>query len=105
VESYRIIASHADVDGVPIDFTYADVFVVLRDGASSPAATDWEAQIHTDRSVPIAQARHDLAFEIADGTCLRGAAIVRFSDGRRHLFRGDSDLDGFQREDPLERDL
>ena len=100
MESYRIIASHADVDGVPVDFSYADVFVVLRDGVPFPAATDWEAQIHTDRSVPIAQARHDLAFEIADGTCLRGPAIVRFTDGRRHLFRGDGDLDGFVRETP-----
>lgn len=101
MESYRIIASHADVDGVPVAFSYADVFVVLRDGGSAPAATDWEAQIHTDRVVPITQARHDLAFEIPDGTCLRGPAIVRFSDGRRHLFRGDGDLDGFVREDDV----
>lgn len=100
MESYRIIASRADVDGVPIAFTYADVFVVLRDGAPVPAATDWEAQIHTDRSVPIAQSRHDLAFHIADGSSLRGPAIVRFTDGRRHLFRGDGDLDGFVREVP-----
>lgn len=97
MESYRIIVSHADVDGIPIDFSYADVFVVLRDGASTPAGTDWEAQIHTDRAVPLAQARHDLAFEVPDGSCLRGAAIVRFTDGHRHLFRGDSALDGFLR--------
>lgn len=100
MESYRIIANHADVDGVPVQFSYADVFVVLRDGAPFPAATDWEAQIHTHRHVDIAQARHDLAFEVADGSCLRGPAIVRFSDGRRHLFRGDGDLDGFVRELP-----
>lgn len=98
MESYRIIASHADVDGVPVEFSYADVFVVLREGAPFPAATDWEAQIHTDRVVPIAQSRHDLAFEIADGSSLRGPAIVRFTDGHRHLFRGDGDLDGFVRE-------
>ena len=100
MESYRIIASHADIDGAPIEFSYADVFVVLRGGAPFPAATDWEAQIHTEGTVSIAQSRHDLAFEIADGTCLRGPAIVRFSDGHRHLFRGDGDLDGFVREVP-----
>ncbi len=100
MESYRIIASHVDVDGVPVVFSYADVFVVLRDGASSPVATDWEAQIHTDRTLTISQARHDLAFGVADGSCLRGAAIVRFSDGHRHLFRGDDDLSGFVREVP-----
>ena len=96
MESYRIIASHADVDGVPVDFAYADVFVVLRDGADAPAPTDWEAQIRTDRQVPISKTRHDLAFSIPDGTCIRGTAFVRFTDGRRHLFRGDSDLDGFE---------
>ena len=100
MESYRIIANRADVDGVPIEFAYADVFVVLRAGASLPAPTDWEAQIHTDRTVSIAQARHDLAFGVPDGTQLRGPAIVRFSDGHRHLFRGDGDLDGFVREVP-----
>lgn len=98
MESYRIIASRADVDGAPIEFSYADVFVVLRDGAPFPASTDWEAQIHTDRTVPITQSRHDLSFQIADGSCLRGSAIVRFTDGHRHLFRGDGDLDGFVRE-------
>ncbi|WP_436795074.1 hypothetical protein [Actinospongicola halichondriae] len=103
MESYRIIASHADLDGVPVDFSYADVFVVLRDGASDPAPTDWEAQIHTDRGVPVAQARHELAFEIADGTCLRGPAILRFSDGHRHLFRGDGELDGFVAVSPEDR--
>lgn len=99
MESYRIIAHHVDLDGIPVDVGYADVFVVVRDGADRPAPTDWEAQLHTPHFVSVAMARHDLAFAIPDGTFLRGAAIVRFTDGHRHLFRGDDDLDGFLRAD------
>jgi hypothetical protein len=39
--------------------------------------------------------RRHLAFAVPDGTRLRGEAFVRFSDGHRHLFRGDGALDGF----------
>ena len=98
MESYRISVSRVDLDGVPIEFGYADVFVVVREGDDRPGPTDWEAQVHTDQVMRITPARHDLAFTVPDGTHLRGAAIVRFSDGRRHLFRGDADLDGFERE-------
>ena len=97
MESYRIIADHVDVDGMPVGSTYTDVFVVVREGEETPGPTDWEAQIRTPDRVPISRGRHDLAFRIPDGTVLRGRAFVRFSDGRRHLFRGDGDLDGFQR--------
>lgn len=100
MESHRIIADHVDVDGLPVSFRYADVFVVLRDGAAVPAPTDWEAQIHTDEAVPLSHRRHDVAFRVADGSVLRGAAIVRFTDGHRHLLRGDSSLDGFVRDVP-----
>jgi hypothetical protein len=34
-------------------------------------------------------------FDIADGSHYIGEAIVRFSDGARHLFRGDGELSGF----------
>ena len=97
MESYRIIASSVDLDGVPVECGYADVFVVVREDTDGPGPTDWEAQVHTDQYLRIAPARHDLAFTVADGSNLRGAAIVRFSDGHRHLFRGDDDLHGFER--------
>lgn len=100
MESYRIIASHVDLDGLPINTGYADVFVVVREGADHPSPTDWEAQVHTEQYMPLAPARHDLAFSIPDGSVLRGAAIVRFTDGHRHLFRGDDDLAGFERSVP-----
>lgn len=98
MESYRIIAQHVDVDGIPVDAGYADVFVVVREGADGPGPTDWEAQIRTERQVPMTHARHDLSFAVVDGSQLRGPAFLRFTDGRRHLFRGDGPLDGFERE-------
>lgn len=100
VETYRIVLTHVDIDGVPVTFDYADVYVVVRDGDDAPGPTDWEAQLRTDQFERVRLARHELALTAADGTCLRGAAIVRFSDGHRHLFRGDDDLDGFERETP-----
>lgn len=100
MESYRILIAHVDIDGVPVEFDYGDVFVVLREGATVPGPTDWEAQLRTDQYHRLAMARHELALTAPDGTCMRGAAIVRFSDGHRHLFRGDDDLDGFERDVP-----
>jgi hypothetical protein len=100
VETYRILLSHVDIDGVPVEFDYGDVFVVVREGDDAPGPTDWEAQLRTDHYHRLGMARHELALTAADGTCLRGAAIVRFTDGHRHLFRGDDDLDGFERETP-----
>lgn len=98
VETYRILLSRADLDGVPVSFEYADVYVVVREGQDGPGPTDWEVQLRTDRFHRIEMARHELALTAPDGTCVRGAAIVRFTDGHRHLFRGDDELDGFVRE-------
>lgn len=100
METYRILLHHVDVDGIPVEFDYADVFVVVREGRTEPAPTDWEAQLRTDQFHRLAMARHELALTAVDGTCLRGAAIVRFTDGHRHLFRGDDTLSGFERHDP-----
>lgn len=98
MRSYRILATDVDLDGLPLRAEYADVFVVLRDGSDEVAPTDWECTLRTDQFETVAPARHDLALSIADGTTIRGAAIVRFSDGHRHLFRGDSLLEGFDPE-------
>jgi hypothetical protein len=38
---------------------------------------------------------HDLRLEVMDGSVLSGRALLRFSDGTRHLFRGDGRLTGF----------
>lgn len=100
MQSYRILISRADIDGVPVEFDYADVFVVVREGATEPGPNDWEAQLRTDHFHRLALARHELALTAPDGSCLRGAAVVRFSDGHRHLFRGDDELSGFEAHDP-----
>lgn len=99
MESYRILLHHVDIDGMPVEFDYGDVFVVVREGREDPAETDWEVHLRTDQYHRIRPARHDLALTQVDGVCLRGAAIVRFSDGYRHLFRGDAALRGFVREE------
>jgi len=100
VETYRILLAHADVDGVPVSFDYGDVFVVVREGDDAPGRSDWEAQLRTEQYHRLRLSRCELALTAPDGTCLRGAAVVRFSDGHRHLFRGDDDLQGFVRHDP-----
>ncbi len=89
--------SSVDLDGMPVDVDYGHVYVVIREGEDGPSPTDWEANITTEAFVPVTAARHDLALTAPDGSCMRGAAIVRFSDGHRHLFRGDADLEGFER--------
>lgn len=96
VRSYRIVAGRLDLNGVPVSIRQASVFVVIREGDAGPGPTDWEVHATTDAPEAIEMARHDLAMHIVDGTTLRGPAIVRFTDGRRHLFRGDGNLDGFE---------
>lgn len=100
MQSYRIVITRADIDGVPVEFDYADVFVVVREGATEPGPSDWEAQLRTGQFHRLAMARHELALTAPDGSCMRGAAVVRFSDGHRHLFRGDDELSGFEGHDP-----
>lgn len=75
--------------------TYADVFVVVREGETGPGPNDWEVTLQTvdDRHLPPGE--HDLRLQAMDGSSLSGRALLRFSDGTRHLFRGDGELTGF----------
>jgi hypothetical protein len=87
-------------DGAETDFdadeiTYADVFVVVRDGETSPGPNDWEVTLQTSAAHPLRPGEHDLRLEAVDGSLLSGRALLRFSDGSRHLFRGDGKLTGF----------
>ncbi|QGG95383.1 hypothetical protein [Actinomarinicola tropica] len=77
------------------EISYADVFVVVREGARDPGPSDWEVTIRTVHARDLVAGRHELVMQAADGTVLRGAAVLRFTDGRRHLLRGDDPLDGF----------
>ncbi|HEX6570358.1 MAG TPA: hypothetical protein VF015_14405 [Acidimicrobiales bacterium] len=75
--------------------TYADVFVVVREGESGPGPNDWEVTLETCRDQHLRPGEHDLRLETLDGSRLSGRALLRFSDGTRHLFRGDGRLTGF----------
>jgi hypothetical protein len=85
----------AETDFDPAEITYADVFVVVRDGETSPGPNDWEVTLQTRGPRPLRPGEHDLRLEAVDGSLLSGRALLRFSDGSRHLFRGDGTLTGF----------
>jgi hypothetical protein len=79
-------------DDVPV--SYADVFVVVRDGESEPGPNDWEVTLKTSDKRHLTPGEHDLRIEAVDGSLHRGRALLRYSDGSRHLFRGDGHLTG-----------
>ena len=74
---------------------YADVFVVVREGEAGPGPNDWEVTLQTVDDHHLQPGEHDLRLEALDGSALTGRALLRFSDGTRHLFRGDGHLAGF----------
>jgi hypothetical protein len=77
------------------ELTYADVFVVVREGEAGPGPNDWEVTVQTARAQRLSPGEHLLRLEAVDGSVLTGRAVVRFSDGVRHLFRGDGALEGY----------
>jgi hypothetical protein len=83
------------VNGIALEVSYADVFVVLREGDASPGPNDWEATIRTPERQHLPPGTYDLRASVPDGTVLEGHAVLRFSNGRQHLFRGDGHLTGF----------
>jgi hypothetical protein len=88
-------------DGAETDFpadaiSYADVFVVVRDGEDRPGPNDWEVTLQTSDDHHLDPGEHILRIEAMDGSVLSGRALLRFSDGTRHLFRGDGRLRGYE---------
>ena len=83
------------VDGDVVALGYADVFVVVREGETRPGPSDWEVTVRTPSAHPLEPGMHVLELDALDGSRLSGRALLRFSDGRRHLFRGDGDLVGY----------
>jgi hypothetical protein len=77
-----------------VEVQYADVFVVIREGAAAPAPTDWEVNVTSRERVRLEPGRHVLHACSSDGRVIEGPAALRFSDGHRHLFRGDGPLEG-----------
>lgn len=97
MRSWRVLLRELSIDGVLVEHDYADLFVVVREGADGPSDTDWELTLTTGERLRLEPARHALHLQTVEGHVLLGDAAVRFSDGRRHLFRGDGPLDGVSR--------
>jgi hypothetical protein len=83
------------VNGQEVVTSYADVFVVIRDGASAPGPNDWEVTARSNNGVSLEPGQHVLHLEGLDGSTFTGRALLRFTDGTRLLFRGDGHLSGF----------
>ena len=90
-----MLADRLTVGEDELDVAYADIFVVVRDGETGPGPNDWEVTAQTRGGQRLVPGEHDLVVEALDGTTLSGRALLRFSDGRHHLFRGDGTLTGF----------
>lgn len=91
----RLLLERLLVNGRELVTSYADVFVVLRDGAAVPGPNDWEVTARSADEITLEPGKHRLQLVGLDGTTLSGQAFLRFSDGNRLLFRGDDELDGF----------
>lgn len=91
----RLLLGRLVVNGHEVETSYADVFVVLREGASVPGPNDWEVTVRSTEDLTLQPGLHALELEGLDGTLLSGPALLRLADGDRILFRGDGHLTGF----------
>jgi hypothetical protein len=94
MRSWRLLATSVLIDEVAIEVSYADVFVVHREGEGAPGPNDWEATVTSAERQRLAPGTYTLVVRTADDHELTGHAVLRFSDGHRHLFRGDGLLAG-----------
>jgi hypothetical protein len=96
VRSWRVLLRELAVDGVAFDLAYGDVFLVVRepDEGALPGPSDWEATVRTPERQRLGPGRHELLARSVDGHEVQGWAVMRFSDGHQHLFRGDGDRAG-----------
>jgi hypothetical protein len=94
VKSWRLLLAEVAVNEVAVDTSYADLFVVVREGDERPGPNDWEATLQTAERQHFPPGTYELRGETHDDHSLSGHAMLRFSDGHRHHFRGDGDLGG-----------
>jgi hypothetical protein len=95
VRSWQLLVERFSVNGVEVGLTHGAVIVVLREGDDEPGPTDWEASVRSTERQQVAPGTYVLRVDVPDGSTLEGTAMLRFSDGHRHLFRGDGTLVGF----------
>jgi hypothetical protein len=96
VRSIRVLLEAATVGGLELPLQQGHLHVVLRDGDELPGPTDWEVLLVTEETADVRPGAHLVALVTIDERRLRGRALVRFSDGHRHLLRGDDDLGGVE---------
>jgi hypothetical protein len=94
MRSWRLLLSDVAIDDVAVPVTYADVFIVLRDGDDAPGPNDWEATVRTRHRQHLRPGTYELRGGTLDDRSLHGHAVLRFSDGHQHHFRGDGRLGG-----------
>lgn len=94
MRSWRLLAERLAINEVDVEVAYADVFVVLREGDTRPGPNDWEATVRTSQLQHLRPGTYELRVHTPDEHTLSGHAMLRFSDGHQHLFRGDGDLGG-----------
>lgn len=96
MRSWRLLASALAINEVEVEVSYADLFVVLREGDERPGPNDWEATVRTADRHELRPGTYELRVATPDGLSLSGHAMLRFSDGHQHLFRGDGHLGGVE---------
>ena len=94
MRSWRLLASKLAINEIDVEVAYADVFVVLREGDERPGPNDWEATVRTAAQHHLPPGTYALRVDTPDDLVLSGHAMLRFSDGHQHLFRGDGELGG-----------
>ena len=64
------------------------------DAGARPGPNDWEATVRTAEPHHLSPGTYELRVDTPDDLVLSGHAMLRFSDGHQHLFRGDGELGG-----------
>jgi hypothetical protein len=94
MRSWRLLLDGVAINEVDVEVSYADMFVVVRDGDAEPGPNDWEATLRTAERQHLPPGTYELRGATADQRSLSGHAMLRFSDGHHHHFRGDGLLGG-----------
>jgi hypothetical protein len=97
MRSWRVLLSVVAINEIDVPVSYADVFIVLREGDVQPGPNDWEATVRTPERQHLPPGTYQLRGGTADDVSLCGHAVLRFSDGHQHHFRGDGLLGGVER--------
>ena len=96
MRSWRVLLHEVAINEIDVEVSYADVFVVLRDHEAEPGPNDWEATVRTPERQHFAPGTYEVRGGTVDDVSLSGHAVLRFSDGHQHHFRGDGHLGGVE---------